>query len=171
MCVLPALVVIAYYQRRNNIGLSPLLTKRIEMSWLTLTAYCVGVLIIIAGAIRLRIDIVMGRVSLMLVARYLFGPMCMIWGVLICIATWFRYRGGLWSVVGAFLVGGAFLGTMSLAEARLRGWHYDSLVAFYVKNASCWAFGVAFLVLGHRRHRKKQQVRPNTALEPTPTAA
>jgi hypothetical protein len=83
--------------------------------------------------------------------------MCVIWGVLIFVAKWFRYRGGLWFFGGAFLAGGALVGTVSIVETHLRGWHFDSPVAFYIRIASCWIVGGILLIIGQLRHRRKNQ--------------
>lgn len=135
-------------------------TKRIEVPWLTpLIAYCIGVLAIMWGVVGLCTDNEMAATSTVRVAEYVSPIMGMIWGVLICVVTWLQYRGGLWSAVGAFLVGGAFVGTVSIVETHIRGWHFDSPVTFYTRIAACWVVGVAFLITGHRRHRRKQQAR------------
>ncbi len=141
-------------------------TKRVELPWLTpLIAYCIGILAIIWGAVGLGRDNEMAAASTVKVAEYVFHVMGIIWGVLICVATWIRYRGGLWFAVGTFLVGGAFVGTASIVETHIRGWHFDSPVAFYTRIAACWVVGVAFLVTGHRRHCRKQQAQPPMAQE------
>ena len=131
-----------------------ILSKRIEMPWLTLVAYCFGVLVIIGGMVGMGTDIELATSSPVSVATYCFSVMCVIWGVLICVATRLRYRGGLWFFGGAFLVGGALVGTVSILETQLRGWHYSSPVAFYIRIASCLIVGCILLFIGQRRHRR-----------------
>lgn len=136
-------------------------TKRIEVPWLRpLIASCIGVLAVTWGVIGLGTGYGMAAVSSVKAAEYVFHIMGVIWGVLICVATWLRYRGGLWFAIGTLLVGGALVGTVSIVETHLRGWRFESPIAFYARIAACWIVGVAFLVMGHRRHRRKQQARP-----------
>ncbi len=95
------------------------------------------------------------------IADFVLNVGFIIVGVLIWLATFFRYSGGIWSIAGAFLVAGALAGTVSIVEIHLRGGHYDSPVSFYTRIASCWIIGVGFLLMGHRRHRRKKQVLPD----------
>jgi hypothetical protein len=134
-----------------------ILSQRVEMSWLALIAYCFGILIIVGGIVGIGTDIELATSSTVSVANYLFGVMCVIWGVVICVATWSRYRGGLWFFGGAFLAGGALVGTISIVETHLRGGHFDSPVAFYIRIASCWIVGGVLLVIGQQRHRRKNR--------------
>jgi len=125
-----------------------------------LIAYCVGVLAIIWSADGLGTDNETAAASTVSVAKCLFPLVGIIWGVLICVATLLQYRGGLWTAVGAFLIGGALVGTVSIVETHIRGWHFNSPAAFCTRIAACWAVGVTFLVMGHRHHRRKQQELP-----------
>jgi hypothetical protein len=147
-------------------------TKRIEISWLTLIAYCLGTLVIIFGAVGLATDIESPPVRSVptVTAIYGTGPFLMIWGSLICVATRLRYHGGLWFLIGAFLIEGVFMGVVSIVEGHLRGWYYVAPLWLYTRLIIFGVVGCVFLVLGHRRHLRKKQMQPNTALEPTPTA-
>ena len=161
MCVLPALAVIVYYKRRNNIPMSPLLTKRIEMSWLTLIAYFTGVILIIFGLVGFRTEIELSKVSSVMFANYLFDAMCITLGILTCVVTRRQYRGGLLSFVGAIMVGGALVGTVSMLEAHTEGRYFNSPVLFYTRVALFWAIGSFLVVIGHLRHRRMKQAGPN----------
>jgi hypothetical protein len=119
--------------------------------------YCVGILVIVLGIAGIGTDIELATSSTVRVAKCSFDVTNMIWGILICVVTWFRYRGGLWFLCGALLAGFALVGTVSIVEAHLRGWHFDSPVTFYIKTASFWLVGVASLVIGQRRHRRKNR--------------
>lgn len=93
------------------------------------------------------------QTSITPIADFVFIVSLFIVGLLIWTAIFFRYRGGFWSIAGAFLVAGALTGTVSIVESHIRGWQFN--VAFYARIASCWIVGVAFLLIGHRRHRRK----------------
>jgi hypothetical protein len=121
-------------------------------------AYILGGFFVIMGSVNIRTE----ETSIHPIADCVLNVAFIIVGLLTWAATFFRYGGGFWSIVGVFLVVGAFAGTVSIVETHIRGWHYDSPVAFYIRIATCWIVGVVFLLMGHRRHRKKNQMLPNT---------
>lgn len=141
-------------------------TKRIEARWLALIPYCIGVLLIGCGIVIFYKDSLVARTSLVRPAEFVLDAMCGIWGVLICLATLLKYRGGFWSIIGGFLVGGALVGTVSIVDTYLRGMQFDSPVVFYNRIISCWAIGVVLLVIGHQRHRRLNRIGPNAPLTP-----
>jgi len=123
-----------------------------------LMAYFLGGLFVIIGIGDILTE--QEQTSIHPIADYVFAVSFIIGGLLTWAATFFRYGGGLWSIAGGFLVVGACTGTVSIVEAHIRGWQFN--VAFYARIATCWIAGIVFFLMGHRRHRKKKQMPPNT---------
>jgi hypothetical protein len=123
-------------------------------------ACILGGLFVIIGVVNFRTEQL--QTSIHPIADFVFNVTFIIVGLLIWTATFFRYGGGFWSIAGAFLIAGAFAGTVSIVETHIRGGHYVSPAAFYTRIASCWIVGAIFLLIGHRRHRRKNQMLPNT---------
>jgi MFS family permease len=130
------------------------------------SAYILGVLFFIIGVLTFWTGLEQGPSLPNPIASRVFDVALAIFGLITWVATWLRYGGGFWSIIGGFLVAGAFAGTVSIIETHMRGWHFNSPVAFYTRIAACWVVGSVFLFIGHRRHCKKKQVLPNTVLEP-----
>jgi hypothetical protein len=95
-------------------------TKRIEISWLELIAYVIGIWMCVHGALGFGADIELEK-TWAVMKDELFHVLFMIWGILICGAAWLRYRGGLWSVAGAYLVGGALYDSVLIVQAHKDG--------------------------------------------------
>jgi len=121
----------------------------------------------IRGAVGLRADIELAT-TWAVIKLQVYHVMCMIWGVLICAATRFQYRGGLWSVAGAFLLGCALINSALIVEVQTRGLQLDSPVPFYTRTALLWVIGGVLAVIGHIRHRRKTM--PNKSLQATAAA-
>ena len=152
-------------------SMSSFWTCRIETPLLSLTAYTIGIILIICGDIFLYRDMtLLAAGSNVRLAQCMIESICVIWGGLLCLATRFRYRGGLWSIAGAFLVGSGLIRTVSIVETHALARQFSSPDTFYAGTSACWLIGATLLVVGHLRHRRKKEVQPNTALEPTPTA-
>lgn len=139
-------------------------SKQIEAPWLALVSYGLGVFLICCGALYFYAHFSAVKGSPAKAADYVFAIVCGIWGVLIFLAALLKYRGGLWSVIGGFLVGGALTGTVSIVETLLRGMQFDSPVVFYNRIMSCWAIGVVLLLIGHQRHRRLNRIGPKAPL-------
>jgi hypothetical protein len=146
------------------------LTKRIEISWLKLIAYVIGIWMCVHGGLGFRADTELEK-TWAVMKDELFHVLFMIWGILICGATWLRYRGGLWSVAGAYLVGGALYDSVLIVQAHIHGWHFDSPVQFYIRVALLLVVGIVLAVIGHLRHCRERQTMPNKTLEPTADGA
>ena len=129
------------------------------------SAYILGVLFVIIGAFNLWTDFAQRPTTPHPTDSYVFDVVFVIFGSLTWAATRFRYGGGFWSMIGGFLVAGAFAGTVSIIETHMRGWLYDSPVAFYIKIATCWVIGSILLFAGHWRHCKKKEVQPNMDID------
>lgn len=119
------------------------------------SAYIFGYLFIFFGIINFWTDLKQTSTPTP-TASYIFDVVFIIYGLLIWATTRFQYRGGLWFIIGAFLVGGAFTGTVAIIEMHMRGWHYNSPLLFYGRIILCWSIGGLFLFIGHRRHKKKE---------------
>ncbi len=128
-------------------------------------AYIVGIGLIFFGVTDFRVALTSNTPSFNPFAGFVMDVTFFISGVLTCVWTRFRYGGGFWSIIGAFLVAGAFAGTVSMIETILRGEHYNSTVALYIRIAACWLVGIVFLFIGHRRHCKKKWALTKTALD------
>ncbi len=123
-------------------------------------AYILGVSFVTIGVYIFWTDLEQRPPPFHPIASYVSGVVLTIFGLLTWAATRFRYGGGFWSIIGGLLVAGALTGTASIIETHIRGWRYDSPVAFYTRIATCWAVGGVFLLIGHRRHRKEKQALP-----------
>jgi hypothetical protein len=143
------------------------LAKRIEISWLKLIAYITGIWMCIHGAFALHADIE-SATTWAVMKDQVFQVLFMVWGVLICAAAWFRYRGGLWSVAGAFLLGGALHNSALIVEVYMRDLQLDSPVSFCIRTALLGVAGGVLAVIGHIRHRRKTM--PNKSLQATAAA-
>ena len=128
------------------------------------SAYILGIFFIIIGVLNLGTDLERKIASTHPITSYVFDAVFTLFGLFTWAATRFGYGGGFWSIIGAFLVGGAFAGTVSIVETQVRGGHYNSPISFYTRIVSCWVIGGIFLFIGHCRHSKKQHVLSDTKL-------
>jgi hypothetical protein len=131
------------------------------MSPFKLLAYLFGLLFIGAGLVSLYGSVKQIAPKPASVADFVFGATTVVWGVLFCVATKMKYRGGFWFVIGIIFLGGAFIGSVSIVESLLRKWHFGSPMVFYSRVTFFWIFGSLFMVLGHRRHKRKKQATEN----------
>jgi hypothetical protein len=136
-------------------------TKQIGISWLKLIAYIIGIWMCVHGALGFCADTGLEK-TWAVMKDELFQVLLMIWGILICGAAWLRYRGGLWSVAGAYLVGGALYDSVLIVQAHIHGERFDSPVPFYIRVALLWVIGSVLAVIGHLRHRRKRQTMPTS---------
>jgi hypothetical protein len=145
------------------------LTNRNEIPWLRLLAYAAGIWLCAQGVFGLRVDID-SATTWPVIKQEAYHGVCILWGVLVCAATWFRYRGGFWSVAGAFLLGAALINSLIVVVVQVRGLELDSPIPFYVRTVLLWVAGGVLAVIGHLRHRRKNKPIPSTAQEQTSTA-
>ena len=136
------------------------LTNRNEIPWLKLIACVAGVWLCVLGASGLRTDFA-SPMTWAVIKDQAFHGICILWGVLVWVATWFRYQGGFWSVAGAFLLGGALINSALLVVVQIKGLELASPVPFYVRTALLWVAGGVLAVIGHLRHRQKKKPMPN----------
>ena len=132
------------------------LTNRNEIPWLKLIAYAAGIWLFVIGASGLHTDFA-SAMTWAVIKHRAFHGVCILWGVLVWAATWFRYRGGFWSVAGAFLLGGALINSVLVVVVQVNGLELDSPVPFYVRTALLWVAGGVLAVIGHLRHRRKNK--------------
>lgn len=137
-------------------------TNRNEIPWLKLIAYVVGIWLGVHGAIGLGTDFE-SATAWAVIKQEAFHGVCMLWGVLVCVAARFRYRGGLWSVAGAFLLGAAVINSCLVVVVQVKGLELASPISFYFWTALLWATGGVLAVIGHLRHRRKNMPVPDTA--------
>jgi hypothetical protein len=132
------------------------LANRNQIAWLKLIAYAAGIWLCVFGASGLRTDFD-SATTWAVIKHQAFHGVCILWGVLVWAATWFRYRGGFWSVAGVFLLGCALINSAVLVVVQVKGLELDSPVPFYVRTALLWVGGGVLAVIGHLRHRRKNK--------------
>jgi hypothetical protein len=132
------------------------------------SAYVLGILFVMIGILNFWNDFEQRQVLHTPIASFVFDLVFIFFGFFTWATMRFQYGGSFWSIVGAFLVGGAFAGTISIFETHIRGGQYSSPSAFYARIVSCWVVGGILLFIGHRRHTKKKQVLSKIASEFAP---
>jgi len=152
-------------RRGSPHGLLPCLTRllmhaslhnREEIPWLKLIAYAVGIWLFVFGASGLRTDSA-SAITWVVVKNQAFHGVCILWGVLVLAATWFRYRGSFSTVAGVFLLGGALINSALLVVVQVKGLELDSPALFYVRTVLLWLAGCVLAVIGHLHHRRKSR--------------
>jgi hypothetical protein len=131
-------------------------TNRNEIPWLKIIAYATGIWLCALGASGLRTDFA-SAMTWAVMKQQAFHGVCILWGVLVCAAAWFRYRGGFWSVAGAFLLGAALINSYLVVVVQVKGLDLASPVSFYVRTILLWAAGGVLAAIGHLRHRRKNK--------------
>ena len=132
-------------------------TNRNEIPWLKVIAYVVGIWLCARGAFGLSTDFE-SATTWAVIKQQAYHGVCILWGVLVCAAVWFRYRGGFWSVAGAFLLGAGLINSYLVVVVQVKGLELASPVSFYVRTALLLAAGGVLAVVGHLRHRRKYKL-------------
>jgi 4-hydroxybenzoate polyprenyltransferase len=102
----------------------------------------------------------------------MFCGVIVCWGVILILTTYRHYRGGIWTYLGAVLIGLSMIFAALAVDGHFTG---GAPVMVYVLILMAVAFvfllGCGSLFAGQIRHRRKcGESPPNTALEPTATA-
>jgi hypothetical protein len=128
------------------------------MQYKRVISYIVGTLLFVFGVAGLGIEIELGNASSDgFVIGFVMPAISVACGVLIYIATWLRYGGGLWFVFGVAAIGIALMATVGLIGIYLQGQHLQSVVASYSRMGAAWIIGAFCLAMGHIAHRKNRR--------------
>jgi len=110
--------------------------------------------------------------ALVIYAPNMFCGVIICWGAILVLVTHRHYRGGIWTLLGAVLVGVSMIFAALAVDVHLTG-GAPFKVYFIILMTVGFSFllGGGSLVAGQVRHRRKREEQPpNTALEPTATA-
>jgi len=110
-------------------------------------------------------------------ALYIYAPnmfcgVIIFWGVILVLTTYRHYRGGIWTYLGAVLIGLSMIfAALTVDGYLIGGTRFEVLftslaIALFVLLLGCYS-----LVAGQIRHRRKQrESQPNKSLQATAAA-
>ena len=132
--------------------------------------YVAGGVLIFLGVMGLLIEFSKVMPSSTNFYGYVLWVVLIVSGILICIAAWSHYGGGLWSFFGLMFIAETIGHLTFLAQVYMQHRHLTSPVSFFSTTAAFWGVGSYCLVWGHMRHHQKKVKPPNKSLQTTAAA-
>jgi Na+/phosphate symporter len=129
-----------------------------------IAGYVVAAVLVALGSYGLVFEFVSRKTSEDILFGYVLAALFIGSGVLVYLATRFRYAAGIWFPVGLVLLFMGIVGSVLGLDILLKGTPREALLRILIMTTVFLIGAFVCLLLGHRRHQRASKCSPNDAV-------